>query len=86
MIIKNSRVSSSDTRYDAGGSILSIQDGVTLVQSSSPVATMSPWPKVMPPFIADGRPPVARMSSKTLFKNLPASQDQFWFLTTLKLS
>ena len=54
MIIKNSRVFPSDTRYGAGGSMMSVQDGVTLVQSASSLETMSPGPKVTPPFMLNG--------------------------------
>ena len=60
MIIKNSRVFPSDTRYGAGGSMMSVQDGVTLVQSSSSLETMSAGPKVTPPFMLNGRPSAMR--------------------------
>ena len=60
MIIKNSSVSPSDTRYDAGGSMMSVRDGVTLVQSSSSLETMSAGPKVTPPFMLHGSPPAVR--------------------------
>ena len=43
-----------------GGSTMFVQDGVTSVQSSSSLETMSAEPKVTPPFMPNGRPPAVQ--------------------------